>query len=141
MLPGQEEEVIEATRSQLFELLKQSVRPEFLNRIDETIMFRPLSKGDIRQIVELQLQELKETLAKQQIQLSVAEEAMDWLAAEGYHPEFGARPLKRVIQKKVLNELSKQMLQRKVEPNSHVVLDVFDDKIVFRQPIKEEVEL
>jgi len=141
MLPGQEEETIEATRSQIFELLKQSVRPEFLNRIDETIMFRPLSQGDIRQIVELQLQELKQTLAKQQIQLSVAEEAMDWLASEGYNPEFGARPLKRVIQKKVLNELSKQMLQRKVEPNSHVVLDVFDDKIVFRQPISEEVEL
>ncbi|HKK80313.1 MAG TPA: AAA family ATPase, partial [Phaeodactylibacter sp.] len=138
MVPGQEEETIAETRSQLFELLKQSVRPEFLNRIDETIMFRPLSQQDIRQIVELQLQELKQTLAKQQIELSVAEEAMDWLAKKGYNPEFGARPLKRVIQKKVLNELSKQMLQRKVEANSRVVLDVFDDKVVFRQPIKEE---
>ena len=139
MLPGQEEETIAATRSQIFELLKQSVRPEFLNRIDETIMFRPLSQTDIRQIVALQLQELKQTLVKQQIELSVAEEAMDWLAEKGYNPEFGARPLKRVIQKRVLNELSKQMLQRKVEADSHVVLDVFDDKIVFRQPIKEEV--
>ena len=139
MLPGQEEETIAATRSQIFELLKQSMRPEFLNRIDETIMFRPLSQTDIRQIVELQLEELKETLAKQQIELSVAEEAMDWLAEKGYNPEFGARPLKRLIQKKVLNELSKQMLQRQVEADSHVVLDVFDDKVVFRQPIKEEV--
>jgi ATP-dependent Clp protease ATP-binding subunit ClpB len=138
MVPGQEEETIAATRSQIFELLKQRVRPEFLNRIDETIMFRPLSQQDIRQIVELQLEELKQTLAKQQIELSVAGEAMDWLARKGYSPEFGARPLKRVIQKKVLNELSKQMLQRKVQADSRVVLDVFDDKVVFRQPIKEE---
>ncbi len=138
MLPGQEEEVIEATREQLFDILKQSVRPEFLNRIDETIMFRPLSRKDIRKIVELQLLELKRTLAKQEIRLSVADAAMEWLAAEGFNPEFGARPLKRVIQKKVLNELSKQMLQRKVVADSNVVLDVFDDQIVFRQPIKEE---
>jgi len=139
MLPGQEEEVIGNTRSQIFELLKQSVRPEFLNRIDETIMFRPLSRKDIRQIVELQMEELKQTLAKQQIELSVSEPAMEWLSEAGYNPEFGARPLKRVIQKKVLNELSKQMLQRNVEANSQVVLDVFDDKIVFRQPIEEEL--
>ncbi len=138
MVPGDEEMVIEQTREQVFELLKQSVRPEFLNRIDETIMFRPLSRRDIGKIVDLQLEELQETLAKQQIQLTVAEEAKKWLADKGYHPEFGARPLKRVIQKKVLNELSKQMLLQKVQPESNIVLDVFDDKIVFRQPIKEE---
>lgn len=140
MLPGEEENVIQETQFQVFELLKRSVRPEFLNRIDETIMFRPLSRADIGQIVALQLQELQDTLAKQQIQLSIAEEARQWLADKGYHPEFGARPLKRVIQKKVLNELSKQMLLRKVVPNSRVVLDVFDDQIVFRQPIEKEVE-
>ncbi|MCO6480475.1 MAG: ATP-dependent chaperone ClpB [Phaeodactylibacter sp.] len=138
MAPGEEEEVIESTREQVFELLKQSVRPEFLNRIDEVIMFRPLSRKDIRQIVELQLNELKQTLAQQDIQLSIAPAAMQWLAEEGYHPEFGARPLKRVIQKRVLNELSKQMLLNKVQPKSHIVLDVFDDKVVFRAPIKEE---
>lgn len=138
MRPGDEEIVIEQTREQVFELLKQSVRPEFLNRIDETIMFRPLSREDIGKIVDLQLEELRETLAKQQIQLTVAGEAKKWLADKGYHPEFGARPLKRVIQKKVLNELSKQMLMQKVQPESNIVLDVFDDKIVFRQPIKEE---
>ena len=77
-------------------------------------------------------------MAEQEISIVIAPEAMDWLAHEGYHPEFGARPLKRVIQKKVLNELSKQMLMQKVMPDSTVVLDVFDDKIVFRQPIKEE---
>ncbi len=138
MVPGDEELVIEDTREQVFELLKQSVRPEFLNRIDETIMFRPLSRTDIGQIVDLQLEELRTNLAKQQIQLTIADEAKKWLADKGYHPEFGARPLKRVIQKKVLNELSKQMLMQKVMPDSTVVLDVFDDKIVFRQPIKEE---
>ncbi len=138
MAPGEEEEVIESTREQVFELLKQSVRPEFLNRIDEVIMFRPLSRKDIRKIVELQLNELKETLAQQDIKLSIAPAAMQWLAEEGYHPEFGARPLKRVIQKRVLNELSKQMLLNKVQPKSHIVLDVFDDKVVFRAPIREE---
>lgn len=138
MVPGDEELVIEDTREQVFELLKQSVRPEFLNRIDETIMFRPLSRTDIGQIVDLQLEDLRTNLAKQQIQLTIADEAKKWLADKGYHPEFGARPLKRVIQKKVLNELSKQMLMQKVMPDSTVVLDVFDDKIVFRQPIKEE---
>ncbi|MCB9286950.1 MAG: ATP-dependent chaperone ClpB [Lewinellaceae bacterium] len=138
MAPGEEEVVIENTREQVFELLKQAVRPEFLNRIDEVIMFRPLSRKDIRQIVELQLSELRQTLAQQEIQLSIAPQAMDWLAEEGYHPEFGARPLKRVIQKRVLNELSKQMLLNKVQPRSHIVLDVFDDKVVFRAPIREE---
>ncbi|MCO6489146.1 MAG: ATP-dependent chaperone ClpB [Phaeodactylibacter sp.] len=138
MAPGEEEAVIENTREQVFELLKQAVRPEFLNRIDEVIMFRPLSRKDIRRIVQLQLEELKQTLAHQEIQLSIAPPAMDWLAEEGYHPEFGARPLKRVIQKRVLNELSKQMLLNKVKPKSQVVLDVFDDQVVFRAPIREE---
>ena len=138
MAPGEEEEVIDKTREQVFELLKQAVRPEFLNRIDEVIMFRPLSRKDIRQIVELQLNELRQTLAQQEITLSIAPAAMQWLAEEGYHPEFGARPLKRVIQKRVLNELSKQMLLNKVQPKSHIVLDVFGDKVVFRAPIKEE---
>jgi len=130
------DEIVEQTKVLLFELLKQSVRPEFLNRIDETIMFRPLSKKDIRGIVELQLQEVKVMLAKQDIKLSITPQAMSWLAEEGYHPEFGARPLKRVIQKRVLNQLSKQMLKGEVLPKSSLVLDVFDDVVVFRQPIK-----
>jgi len=138
MRPGEEEEVIENTREQIFALLQQSVRPEFLNRIDEVIMFRPLSRKDIRQIVELQLSALRETLARQDIQLSIAPAAMEWLAEEGYHPEFGARPLKRVIQKRVLNELSRQMLLNKVQARSQIVLDVFDDKVVFRAPINEK---
>jgi ATP-dependent Clp protease ATP-binding subunit ClpB len=131
------EEIIENTREAVFGLLKQSVRPEFLNRIDEVILFRPLSKGDIRAIVDMQLAEISVKLAQQDIQLSFSKEAKDWLAEEGYHPEFGARPLKRIIQKKVLNELSRQILLGKVTPKSQVVMDVFDGVVVFRQPTRE----
>jgi ATP-dependent Clp protease ATP-binding subunit ClpB len=134
-------EVIEKTQNMVFELLKQTVRPEFLNRIDEVIMFQPLSASHIRAIVELQLDELKSILAKQEIMLSVAEPAVDWLAEEGYNPEFGARPVKRLIQKNVMKELSKQLLRGKVQPQTHIVLDIFDGKIVFRAPINEETIL
>lgn len=135
---GNEEEIISDTKDTLFNVLKQTVRPEFLNRIDDIVMFRPLGRGDIRQIVELQLNEVKRMLAEQNITLSVAPEAMDWLAAEGYNPEFGARPLKRVIKKRVLRQLSKQMLQNDIQPGSQVVLDVFDDVVVFRQARETE---
>lgn len=140
MQPGDEERTIEKTQNMVFELLKQTVRPEFLNRIDETIMFRPLSRKDIRQIVELQLNDLQTNLREQSIDLSITTQAMDWLAAEGYNPEFGARPLKRVIQKRVLNALSKKLLLQEIEPNSRVVLDAFDDKMVFRAPFGKERE-
>jgi len=136
--PENEEEIIENTKNAVFELLKQSVRPEFLNRIDETIVFRPLGREDIRGIVDLQLEELRRKLRKQNISLTATNEALDWLAQVGYSPEFGARPLKRVIQKKVLNQLSKQMLEGKVNSDSHIVLDVFDGVVVFRNPVKEE---
>lgn len=129
---------MEQAEQLVFDLLKRSVRPEFLNRIDEIIMFSPLSRKDIRGIVELQLNDLKATLAEQDISIMVAPEAMDWLAEEGYHPEFGARPLKRLIQKKVLKQLSKQILLGQVQPGSHIVLDIFDGVVVFRQAIKEE---
>ncbi|WP_420458265.1 ATP-dependent chaperone ClpB [Neolewinella sp.] len=128
-----EEEIVEETKDMLFNVLKQTVRPEFLNRIDDVVMFRPLSRRDIRQIVELQLNEVKQQLAEQDIRLTVAPEAMDWLAAEGYNPEFGARPLKRVIKKRVLRQLSKQMLQGDLQPGSQIVLDVFGDVVVFRK--------
>ena len=128
-----EEEIVEETKDMLFNVLKQTVRPEFLNRIDDVVMFRPLSRRDIRQIVELQLNEVKRQLAEQDITLIVTPEAMDWLAAEGYNPEFGARPLKRVIKKRVLRQLSKQMLQGDVQAGGQFVLDVFGDVVVFRQ--------
>ena len=132
-------EVVEKTKDLVFEMLKQSVRPEFLNRIDETIMFQPLTAKNLRGIIQLQIKHLQATLDKQEITLEVTPEALDWLAEEGYNPEFGARPLKRVVQKKVLNALSKQMLEGKVQPHSHVLLDVFDGVVVFRQV--DEVEI
>ncbi len=138
MTDENKEAIIEKTEHQTFEILKQSVRPEFLNRIDEVVMFRPLSRKDIRAITELQLQEVKSKLAAQEIEISFAKEAMDYLATEGFHPEFGARPLKRVIQKKVLNELSKLMLLNEIQPKSQIVMDVFDNKVVFRKPIEKD---
>ena len=96
-------------------------------------MFRPLSRKDIRAITELQLQEIQKVLSKQEITLTFTPEAIDWLAEEGFHPEFGARPLKRVIQKRVLNELSDQILLNKVQAKSNVILDIFDGTVVFRQ--------
>jgi ATP-dependent Clp protease ATP-binding subunit ClpB len=124
---------VASTKEELFGLLKQTVRPEFLNRIDDIVMFKPLSRQNIREIVELQLIKVREQLENQNIVLTIAPEAMDWLAAEGYSPEFGARPLKRVIKKRVLRQLSKQMLEGSVTAGSHMVLDVFDGVVVFRK--------
>ncbi|MCI5084255.1 MAG: AAA family ATPase, partial [Saprospiraceae bacterium] len=141
MTPDTEGEIIENTQNMVFELLKKSVRPEFLNRIDEVIMFQPLSARDIQAIARLQIREVEKLLEERDITLTVTKEAMRWIATMGFNPEFGARPVKRLIQKKVLNELSKQILRGKVEPNSHIVMDAFDDKVVFRAPIGEEAIL
>ena len=135
---GNREEVIENTKLQVFDLLKKSVRPEFLNRIDEVIMFQPLSAKDIRAIVDLQLRHIVELVKEQDIAISFTPQFSEYITDEGFNPEFGARPVKRVIQKKVLNELSKQMLLDKVVAGGHYVLDVFDGKVVFRAPRKEE---
>ncbi len=128
------EEIIERTRVLVFELLKKSMRPEFLNRIDEITMFKPLSRKDIRAIVEIQIKHLQETLKNQNIDLEVTTQTMDYLAESGYNPEFGARPLKRVIQRKLLNKLSDEILKGSLSANSSILIDVFDDEIVFRQP-------
>ena len=133
------EDTIERTQNQVFEILKQSVRPEFLNRIDEVVMFRPLSRTDIRKITALQLKGVTDMMAKQNVYLEFTDAAMDWLAEEGYHPEFGARPLKRVIQKKVLNRLSDEILLGNLEPETKTVLDIFDGTVVFRQPEKSKM--
>ena len=117
------------------ELLKQTIRPEFLNRIDETIMFTPLTRGNVRKIVEIQLTNLKRMLLEKDIQLVVTEHAFDHIAEVGYDPQFGARPVKRVIQKQVLNELSKALLSGTIDTSDNVVMDVFDHKVVFRKPI------
>jgi len=123
---------IEAAKVDVMALLKQTVRPEFLNRIDDTIMFTPLSKEDIVSIVGLQLKGITKIIAQQGITFDATQEAINYLAIKGYHPEYGARPVKRVIQKEVLNALSKEILAGRVTTDSIILLDAFDDKLVFR---------
>ena len=130
---GDREEILAKTKTNVFELLKKSIRPEFLNRIDEIIMFEPLTRQNVHDIVELQFQSVAKRLAEQGIRISATTEAIDWLAQLGYDPIFGARPVKRVIQKQVLNELSKWILSGKVDNTREIVLDTFENKFVFRQ--------
>ncbi|CAM3956557.1 ATP-dependent chaperone ClpB [Mucilaginibacter galii] len=125
------EEVMAKTKTQLFELLQKTIRPEFLNRIDEIIMFTPLGRNEIAEIVKLQFKGLQHTLDEMGIQIEATDEALDWLAQLGYDPQYGARPLKRVVQKKILNELSKQILAGKVDRDSKIKLDMFDNQFVF----------
>ncbi|WP_294188165.1 ATP-dependent chaperone ClpB [uncultured Sphingobacterium sp.] len=125
------DEIVAKTRNEVFDVLKQSIRPEFLNRIDEVIMFTPLSRNEIGDIVRLQFAHVQRQLAEQNIFITASDEAMDWLAQLGYDPIYGARPLKRVIQKRILNELSKEILSGKVSRDSNIRLDVFDGKFVF----------
>lgn len=128
-----ENSVLESTKNDVFGLLKQSFKPEFLNRIDETILFKPLKKEEIREIVELQLRSLSRLLAKREITLDTTQEAIDYLAKIGYDPQFGARPIKRAIQQEVLNNLSKEILTGKIHDNSVILIDYFDDSgLVFR---------
>ncbi len=124
--------VTELAKIEVLGLLKQSVRPEFLNRIDDVIMFTPLTQNAIFEIVSLQIEQLRKMLAKQDITLDATKEAVLYLAKRGYQPEFGARPVKRVIQKEVLNQLSKEILAGKITTDSIILLDAFDDKLVFR---------
>jgi len=126
------ESASEAARVEVLGLLRKTIRPEFLNRIDDIIMFAPLSKSDIKDIVGLQLENLKRMLAKQNITLDATEEAITYLAAKGFDPQYGARPVKRLIQKEVLNNLSKELLSGKITSDSIVLLDSFDDQLVFR---------
>jgi ATP-dependent Clp protease ATP-binding subunit ClpB len=123
--------IIAKTKNEVFELLKKTIRPEFLNRIDEIIMFTPLNRKEIRDIVNLQFKHLQENLAEMGIEMEATTEALDWLAELGYDPQFGARPLKRVIQKRILNELSKQILAGTINRDSKIKLDSFDHQFVF----------
>jgi ATP-dependent Clp protease ATP-binding subunit ClpB len=139
--PGEEDRATEKAKMLVMELLKQTIRPEFLNRIDETIMFTPLTKDNLRQIVQIQMNQLTDLLKEKDIHLHVTSEAFDWIAEAGYDPQFGARPVKRVIQKQVLNELSKALLSGTIDTSKTVVMDIFDTKIVFRKPITEAEEV
>ncbi len=132
------ESIIEKTKIEVFGLLKKTMRPELLNRIDETIMFTPLTQKDINEIVEIQLKGLAKMLTKNDIQLDWTKEAIEHIAELGYDPQFGARPVKRVLQKNVLNQLSKEILAGKVKSDSSILLDQFEGQFVFRNP-KEQV--
>jgi ATP-dependent Clp protease ATP-binding subunit ClpB len=123
---------MEAAKIEVLGLLKQNIRPEFLNRIDDTIMFTPLSKQNILEIVGLQLKGITKMIAKQGITFDATPEAINYLAEKGYNPEYGARPVKRIIQKEVLNALSKEILSGKVTTDSIILLDEFDGQLVFR---------
>ncbi len=132
------DEVMAKTKVEVFELLKKSIRPEFLNRIDETIMFTPLTRDNVHRIVELQFDGIAKMLEDNNIKITATPEAIDWLAQLGFDPQFGARPVKRVIQKRVLNELSKQILTGKVQKDANIVLDVFNKEFVFRNAIETD---
>jgi ATP-dependent Clp protease ATP-binding subunit ClpB len=130
--------ILAKTKVEVFELLKKSIRPEFLNRIDETIMFTPLTRTDVHKIVDIQFNGIAKTLEENDIHLTATAEAIDWLAQLGFDPQFGARPIKRVLQKRVLNELSKQILAGKVNKGSQIVMDLFNKEFVFRNPIETD---
>jgi ATP-dependent Clp protease ATP-binding subunit ClpB len=119
-------------------LLKQTVRPEFINRIDEIVMFTPLTVDNISRIVSLQLKSVSKMLALQGITMDATPEGIKYLSDKGYDPEFGARPVKRVIQREVLNQLSKEILSGNITTDSIILIDAFDGKLVFRnqtQPV------
>jgi len=122
----------EAAKIEVLGLLKQTVRPEFLNRIDDILLFTPLNKAAIHQIVKLQFDELKKRIDQQKITIDATDEAIEYLSMKGYQPEYGARPVKRVLQKEVLNALSKDILSGKITTDSIILLDCFDDQLVFR---------
>ena len=126
------ENVIESTKNEVLEMLKKTIRPEFLNRIDEIIMFTPLNEKEILEIVEIQIKSIKKMLAKNGVTLSVTREALEYLGKEGYDPEFGARPVKRVIQKLVLNQLSKDILAQKIDATHPIVIDAENGALHFK---------
>jgi len=126
------EEATEKAKEEVLQLLKQTVRPEFINRIDDIVMFAPLTEADIRQIVRLQLNSIIKLVARENIVLEATNEAIDYLAERGYDPQFGARPVKRVLQKEVMNALSKEILKGNIKAGSLILIDSFDNGLVFR---------
>ncbi len=127
---------LDETKKAVMEMLKERIRPEFLNRIDEIIMFSPLSKSQIREVVKIQLGIVSKMLEKNDVLISATDEAIDHLAEIGYDPAMGARPVKRVIQKEILNELSREILEEKIKTNDTIIIDVIDDQFVFYNPKK-----
>ncbi|MCB0497013.1 MAG: ATP-dependent chaperone ClpB [Cyclobacteriaceae bacterium] len=132
------ETVLEVTRTEVMDLLKKSVRPEFLNRVDETIMFRPLTRTDIRKIVDIQFSLIIKRVEQNGIKVSITDEVLDYLGALGFDPQFGARPLKRVLQREVLNELSKEIIAGKISQGDVVEIELNGDKLEFIKTIPVE---
>ena len=126
------ERVVEATKTQVIELLRQTLRPEFLNRVDEIIMFQPLMQDEIKSIIRIQLQQLQKQLALQNMDLRFTDYALDYLTEKGFDPQFGARPLKRVIQKDIINLLSKKIIAGEIDKSKPVLIDVFDGVVAVR---------
>lgn len=122
---------LESTKDAVMDMLKQSIRPEFLNRIDEIIMFSPLNRSQIRNIVNLQLRQVSKMLEKNEVLMSATDEAIDLLAEIGYDPAMGARPVKRVIQRQILNELSRQILQGTISTKDTIMIDAIDGQFIF----------
>jgi ATP-dependent Clp protease ATP-binding subunit ClpB len=132
MTPDNAAEIFEQTSEDLLELLKRTIRPEFLNRIDDTIIFTPLSRKDVREIVKLQFEKIVGRMYRHDLELKMTEQATDWLADVGYDPQFGARPVKRLLQKYILNELSRKILTGTLEPGKTIWIDLLDEELVFR---------
>jgi ATP-dependent Clp protease ATP-binding subunit ClpB len=130
--PTNREEIIEKTKNLVLDMLKKTIRPEFLNRIDDIIMFTPLKESEIEQIVRIQLGGIQKMLAENGIELKYTDEALKSISEAGFDPEFGARPVKRVIQSKVLNQLSKDLLAGKVDKSQPITIDAIDDTIYLR---------
>ena len=130
------DKVIAKTKVEVFDLLKKAIRPEFLNRIDEIVMFNPLSREDAKEIVKLQFNSVFKMLEQQGVHIAMTDEAADWMAQLGFDPQFGARPIKRVIQRKILNELSKQILANKINKDSDILVDLENKEFVFRNVAK-----
>ena len=126
------DEVVDNTREQVMDLLKQNMRPEFLNRVDDVIMFRPLLKDEIKGIIRIQLQNLQQQLKQQDIELQFSDYALSYLSDRGFDPQYGARPLKRVIQKDIINLLSKKIIAGEIDKSKPVMIDVFDGVVVMR---------
>ena len=126
-------EIHAKTKGMVFEVLKQTLRPEFLNRIDETIMFNPLNKKDIAKIVQIHLDKVSEMLVEKDIKIKTTKYALSYLAEKGYEPQYGARPIKRVIQKEILNGLSRKIISGEIKNGDHILIDSFENNIVFRK--------
>src|SRR5690349_1724578 len=135
------EEIVNRTRVEVMGLLRQTIRPEFLNRVDEIILFQPLLKNEIRDIVNIQLNNLKRLVAQSGIQLEFSDYALDFLAEQGFDPQFGARPLKRLIQKEIVNQLSRRILAGEIDKSQPVLVDVFDNTVVFRNEVATKSSL